>query len=183
MGKYFDIISYNVKKDEKFLLDANILLYLFYTAGNYNRDMVRKYATFYFNIVSVGAKIILPINLISEFSNRIFKLGYKDYLATKSLDTKQFSYKQFRQTVEFENTIKEIYNIFEGDILPYVDEVDYTYKGRGLSHFLSTILDFNDIIYCDLAKEFNAAIITHDEDFKNLDDIKVVTANSKLLHN
>ena len=46
MTNIFDITTYSPKKDEPFLFDANIWMYLYCPLGNYKRKTIRIYDQF-----------------------------------------------------------------------------------------------------------------------------------------
>ena len=183
MTNFIDITNFNPKNGDKFLIDANVLLYLFYTAGKYKRDIVKKYSTFYANIIKNDCKILLPLNLLTEFSNRFYKLEYDEYLRINSYNCSQFSFKAYRQTKEFDNVKTEVIDIFKLQIIPYAEKVDYNFTSKNIEELLtiSDKIDFNDIIYYDIAKCYNVPIITNDNDFKQISDISIITQSTYLL--
>ncbi len=183
MSNFMDVTSYPPNKHKIYLIDTNVLIYLFYVPGNYDKNIVKKYGKFYSEIIKNNSKILLPLNLITEFANKIFRIEYSNYLDNKRLKSKNFNYKLYRKTEDFNRVSKMILNIIKLEILPYAEKFDYKFVQKNLDIYFNKAnnLDLNDSIYYDIAKEENIPIITHDKDFKNITDVTVITANYNIL--
>lgn len=77
MSNFMDVTSYPPNKHKIYLIDTNVLIYLFYVPGNYDKNIVKKYGKFYSEIIKNNSKILLPLNLITEFANKIFRIEYR----------------------------------------------------------------------------------------------------------
>lgn len=186
MIKCVDITTITPKENEKFLLDANVLLYLFYTPGSYRKEMICDYKNFFIEIIKNNSKIILSSNLLGEFFNRFIKMNLDTYVLKNNLLPTTFQLKDFRKTDEFGDVIKELLTIFNLQLLPYAEFTTHQITGASVNLLLNSAygMDFNDCFYCETANELSIPIITNDYDFVNNDDKKkivIITGNEKIL--
>lgn len=177
MTKICNIDTVYPQRGDKYILDACVLLYIFFTLGGYEKSLVRQYSTFYSNIVKSNAKILLSINLLSEFFNRFLKLEYKIYLKENGYESSSFTYKQYRKTDNFLDVIKELNEIFTYQLLPYSEFITHDINEEIIIKSLnsSNVLDFNDVIYACSSEKYSAPIVTHDKDYFSLDNSMNVT--------
>jgi predicted nucleic acid-binding protein len=186
MIKCVDINSFSPSEGEKFILDANILLYVFYTSGKYNYIIVSKYAKLFSEIADNNCKIILSINLLGEFFNKFINLEYESYLKEKSLKSAIFQLKNFKNTVEYKAVLKEMKDIFQLQLLPYAEMITYTTSKELINEMINSAInmDFNDTLYCQTSNDLSIPIVTHDSDFINVDASKsiiIITANNRII--
>lgn len=155
------------KKDEIFLLDTCVLMYNFYTAGDYNKLKVKRCNDLFSKIVKADAKILIFPELMQEFFNLFIKLEYEMYLKKNGLCHRDFSYKDFRETEDFFNVIAELKEVYLSQIKPYAITTNSNTTVKDVFEFLdfASELDFNDSLICKVAQNNNAKLITNDGDF------------------
>lgn len=161
------IDTLNPQKDDIFLLDTCVLLFIFYTSGGYRKDKVKRCGDLFNKIIQSDAKILIVPELISEFFNKFIKLEYDTYVETNGLSKADFTFKEFRCEIEFNNAIMELKEIYNNQILPYSKITKSNTEVNDIYTFLDSLaeMDFNDRIYCSVSKENNAKLITADTDF------------------
>ena len=64
-----NITEHNPRNNEYYFLDCNVLMYNFYTNGEYASDLIYEYSLIVSKIISAGAKILITDVLLSEFIN------------------------------------------------------------------------------------------------------------------
>lgn len=182
-----DITLFSPLEDDLFILDCNVLMYVFYTYGGYKNKLMKPYKTFFNKIAVKSQSVLITSVLLSEFINSYIKNEYIRYLRENNLRTDQFNFKRdYKPTSEYKETIKEISDIIINQLLalPSVVLCDNDILGLNIKDmFLNeNTFDFNDRYYGELARNKDCYIVTNDSDFMSINNIKIVTANKYMLH-
>ncbi len=177
-----DVKKYQPTKDSILLLDTNILINLFYPimASNYMND----YEKLYVEILRKKGKILLPAIQVSEFINRCIKFQFNLYKKNNDLEPSYDFKKNYRDTDDYRNSMKAILDIVKNEILPLFSVIDDSFCSMKQDeiYVYGFSYDFNDALLVQIAKNNNAAIVTHDCDFANYDSrIDYISSNPKLL--
>ncbi len=183
-----DIAIFNPLEDDLFILDCNVLMYVFYTYGGYRNKLMKPYKAFFNKIAVKNESILITSVLLSEFINSYIRNEYKRYLRENNYKPDQFDFKKdYKPTNEYADTIKEISDIIINQLLALPSVIlckdDITKKDIPGMFLNENTFDFNDRYYGELARHRKCYIVTNDIDFKNIDNIKIVTANNQMLHN
>ncbi len=72
-----DGVVYKPQQRDRYFLDCNVLMYLLYTNGSYNKSVVSDYASLVSRIINAGAKIYINDVLISEFINTYIRTEFR----------------------------------------------------------------------------------------------------------
>ena len=182
----YDISTFQKQDDDVFLLDCNVLMYIYYTFGGYSNSIMNPYKTFFNNIATCPDCIIYPAVLISEFSNTYIQREYKRYLRTNSLSRKDFDFKKnYKKTNDYVTTINDISDIINNQIMTLPSSIIKTddFKQMNLKTLFKKqqTFDFNDRYYGELCKRNHIYIVTNDSDFEYIDNIKILTSNPNML--
>ena len=182
----YDISTFQKQDDDVFLLDCNVLMYIYYTFGGYSNSIMNPYKTFFNNIATCPDCIIYPAVLISEFSNTYIQREYKRYLRTNSLSRKDFDFKKnYKKTNDYVTTINDISDIINNQIMTLPSSIIKTddFEQMNLKTLFKNqqTFDFNDRYYGELCKRNHIYIVTNDSDFEYIDNIKILTANPNML--
>lgn len=170
LKKVADCSSYRIKHQDKFFLDANILINILDThyaeKGKKDKELIDKTQTFLKRIGEKGAKIIIIPLLISECINTYSRQRYSKYKQEHG----DIDYKLFRKTSAYKNEI-DLLNIqfnmlIENDLLVFDG---YSISKEELSEYFkqSKVLDFNDFVYGKFVKQKGLIFVTNDKDFMN----------------
>ena len=172
--------SYNPKAEDILLFDTNILIKLLYPV-DFNGS-VEKYAELYSQIKRVRARLIVSSIQISEFINRCIRLQFALYQEKSSvkLDFK----KDYRSTDDYRDSMNTILDIVTSDI-----KLNFAFIDDGFSKMQQEDIfkygfsyDFNDSLLVEIAKLYNAIVVTDDIDFGNYKaDFRIITSNQWLL--
>lgn len=165
------------RENEKLLLDTNIWLFAF---GDSKFKWNNGNSGIYLNLLNKMAEseIYICRPIISEFINKCIDVHWK---AEKS--PRQNRRKDFRNDPSFERISREIAQDTE-EILNmvkfYCDSAfDDANARRYLEEFKACKLDFTDIILSNICESNNLILVTDDGDFKNCNNITILTANYK----
>lgn len=155
--------------------DANILIYLYFT--HTRQDLQQIYSRVFKRLLNTkNITFALDFVVLSEVINIALKEEYKLAQGNSSL-----KYKEFRDSQDGINALKDIHSILEDMILPRFSIAGKTYDKASLSSLLvENGLDFNDKHICKLCDENNFILFTHDGDFKS-SDIEILSMNRFLL--
>ena len=159
----YDISAFTHQEGNKYILDCNVLMYVFYTFGGYSNVIMDPYKTFFNNIATSSQCILFPAALASEFANTFIRNEYRRYLRQNGLRQRDFDFKKsYKPTSEYKATVNDSIDIdgfFENE----------------------NTFDFNDRYYGELSKIHDCYIVTNDKDFKSVDDIKIITSCSDMI--
>ncbi len=155
--------------------DANILIYLYFTQTG--QDLQEIYSRVFKKLLNTkNITFALDFVVLSEVINIALKEEYKLTLTENS----NLKYKDFRDSPNGINALKNIHSIIEDMILPRFSIAGKKYDKTSLSSLLvENGLDFNDKHICKLCEENQFILFTHDRDFKN-SDIEILSMNSNL---
>lgn len=177
-----DARKYQPTKDSILLLDTNILINLFYPimASNY----MDAYEKLYEKILKKNGKLLLPAIQVSEFINRCIRFQYNLYKENNNVGISYDFKKDYRDTDDYRDSMKSILDIVKNDILPLFNVIDDSFSTMQQEeiYVYGFSYDFNDALLVQIAKNNNAAIVTHDCDFANYDSsIDYISTNPRLL--
>lgn len=177
-----DINSFKPTKQQKFIMDTNVLIKLLYPAMSGKNTI--PYEKLYQSIIGMQAKFIVSSIQISEFVNRCirfqFDLWKKDQDEETDIDFKH----DYRNTEDYRESMKAILEIIQNDILPVSTCIDDRFCEMDTDKLYSYgfSYDFNDSLVSEIARLNNAILITDDKDFGNYASyIEIVTDNKGLL--
>lgn len=182
-----DITTFTPMENDLFILDCNVLMYVFYTYGGYKNKLMKPYKTFFNKIAVKSQSILITSVLLSEFINTYIRNEYKRYLRENNLKEYQFDFKKdYKPTNEYKDTVKEISDVVINQLLPLPSVVlcdDDITKVNISDMFLNeNTFDFNDRYYGELARYKDCYIVTNDADLMSVNNIKIITANKHMLH-
>lgn len=179
--KVIAINDFQPQKEDVILLDTNILIKLF---TPYNIGKKYNYDKLWCKLSNGKAKLIVSSVQISEFINRCIRIEFDLYKRVNG--DPQLDYKtEYRSTKDYKEKMNDILDIISEDICKNFIFVDDCFSKmdakvifvQGFSY------DFNDALIVELAKQYNAILVTDDADFANYDiRNRIVTSNNLLLN-
>ena len=69
-----DIKKHNPSGSESYLLDTNIWLFLYCPIGNYKKDIISKYSSFYNKLLKAHSTLYTTSLILSEFINTYLRI-------------------------------------------------------------------------------------------------------------
>lgn len=179
-----NIENHTPSKDDNYFFDCMILMYIFFPYGNYNGYQNNAYNILFGKARVAKSNIYVTDVLISEFINTFIRKQY-NYLADKynyPKDSKHFK-EVFKKTDEYKELISEIKTVLERQIFPCVKRLDSEFSKYSFNHIFDEpeTFDFNDRYYGLTVEGKSIYIVTNDEDFKNVPNCNIITANKKLI--
>ena len=177
-----DIHTYAPSKDETFLIDTNVWLYLFCPLGNYKPFIIKPYENFFDRAIKNGSVFYISSLIVSEFINRYFRLEF-NILNTNNKIYKDFK-KDFRPSQHYKSIAKTIRSTLKQNILKIAKPLDDNFSNLDINKIVDSIdtIEFNDEYISTLSLHSNLKIITSDSDFKfSKVDANIITGNGKLL--
>ncbi len=172
-----DIHSYTFTATDQLLLDTNILLFVFGPQKpNDRRSAV--YSNAYKKMLEANSKLYVDVLIMSEFINRYTRLEM-GFLRTHK------DYKNFRKSEDFTPVARDIASNVRR-ISKVTTRTNCAFEECPLdviiSEFVVGRIDFNDQMILHLCRTMNLTLVTDDGDC-NSQDVKILTANSRLLGN
>ncbi|MBN2828989.1 MAG: twitching motility protein PilT [Candidatus Cloacimonetes bacterium] len=160
--------------------DANVLIFL-YGGGNPEGYQQSVYSRIFSELVKMKNSLHVDYIVISEFVNRLFRIGYKSYLDFNGLDEKRFSFKEYRATPEANTCISGIYSTVENDILKHFRVIGKAFTKEDITGFLEVDnLDFSDKAIEMICRENRFVLLTDDADFAK-SEIDILSANGNIV--
>ena len=176
-----DIQCFKPIKQQKFIMDTNVLIKLLYPAMSGKNTI--PYEILYQSIIKVNAKFIISSVQISEFINRCIRFQFNLWKEDNNDANSDFK-TNYRETDDYRESMQAILEIIENDILPISTCIDDRFSEMDFKKLYQYgfSYDFNDSLVAEIARLNNAILITDDRDFGNYaSNIEIVTGNKALL--
>ncbi len=183
MSNILDVAAYHPQKEEKFLIDANIWLFLFCPLGGYKTHIIKKYDRFLKQAMTQNAGIFVSALILSEFINRYLRLEF-NLLRTKDPAKYADFKKDFRNTTEGKALVQIVYDIIKRQILTIATPIADQFHQMKMDELLTGTegVDFNDVCYLHLANLEDLKVVTDDSDFSTSPlNVTFLTGNPRLL--
>ncbi|MFZ4465086.1 MAG: type II toxin-antitoxin system VapC family toxin [Bacteroidales bacterium] len=167
--------------NRKVFFDANILIYIFWPTGSYHWE--NTYSSTFRSLLRQNNELIVDFLVISEVVNRAHRSEYEKHLAINGVAKNNLSYKQFRDSVDGQDALSDIYLIIESNILNLFTIVGKSFSKTEIQSFLTVEpIDFTDKGILSICKENGCILLTNDKDFKTV-DIEILSSNPAILRN
>ena len=167
-------------KGKRIFFDANILIYLFWSTGA--QYFEREYSSIFSSLLKMDTALYVDFIIVSEFVNRAIKLEYNNQLWKTNQESKDYSYKRYRDSEDGKEMLADIYKIIEGSILDKFQVTGKEFNKMEIREFLQVdCLDFSDKAIELICKENDYVLLTNDNDFRN-SDIDILSMNNSLLN-
>jgi predicted nucleic acid-binding protein len=173
------IRDFKPKFSEKFFLDTNVWMYLFYPQNSsISKKKIQEYSTLFEFIVDRAFLIESNIVQISEIINLFVKLEFDDF---KKKNPSSLSLKDYRDSEEGNETRKKA-EILVKSIARVATIRSGNLSDSDIQNIVSKInkADFNDICFAFHCNKEKATLLTHDFDFGAIEgDFTIVSGNEK----
>lgn len=154
-------------RDKNIFLDTNVLIYLFGYGTPTKPNWEDQYARLYTNLNRQGNQFVVDFVVIAEFVNFAIRFEHNNYLINNGLTNQDLSYKDYRNSTEGKDALKDIYLTVTDDILATFEVVERSFSKSDLlmmCHIDS--LDFLDKAIVEICKENDLILLTNDKDYK-----------------
>lgn len=174
--------NYKCQITDKFFIDSNVWLYLYYPqSGKISDKIIHEYTEIFTQIKKKNLLISSNMIQFSEIINTIINIEFRLYKEK----TKKFSIslKDFKKLDDFNETLQNAKTITES-ILTNVHLRDGIFNESELKSIVlqSDKADFNDMYFVEFCKKEKLHLITHDIDYKALDNsVKLISVNKNYL--
>lgn len=166
---------------KKVFFDANVLIYIFFSSGRYHWE--ENYARAYGHLLESKLELCFDFLVISEIVNRAHRIAYDIYCSTTGRDKNNYKYKEFRNSSNGKDSLKDIYITIEDDILANFTVLENAISYDDIKNYLIVEpLDFVDKAILQCCKKYDCVLITNDSDYKD-SDIDILTSLPVLLNN
>lgn len=166
--------------NKKIFLDANILIYLFGFGTPTSANWESQYANLYTKLHNQNNTFVVDYIVISEFVNRAIKIEYDNYLNSNNLDKNSLSYKNYRNSLDGQEALKDIYIIVNDEILNEFEVIEKSYSKDDLKMMCCVDeLDFSDKAIIRICEDNQFILLTNDTDFKN-SNIDIISCHKKM---
>lgn len=167
--------------NRKVFFDANVLIYIFWPSGSYQWEAT--YSSAFGQLLRQKNELLVDFIVISEIVNRTIRLSYENHLSANNIQKINLSFKKYRNSVEGQSALSDIYLMVETNILSTFTIVGKSFTKAEIQSFLTIEpLDFSDkgiLLTC----QHNACVLlTNDIDYKTA-AIDILTSNPAILRN
>lgn len=178
-----DINKFVPQKNENFLIDTNIWLYLFCPIGNYKEEQIKPYVNFFDKAIRNGSVFFISSIILSEFINRYLRIEFGILNLQKNNAFPDFK-KDFRPSPEYKTVAAIIRSTLKQNILKITKSIDDCFSTLSIAQIVDSIedIDFNDEYISHLSVHSKLKIVTNDADLKlTKSSPHLITANKRLL--
>ncbi len=164
--------------ERQIFFDTNVIIYIFWPIGQAKYS--KQYSSVLNRLLKQNNKIFVDFLVISEIVNKITRLEYNKYLTIQNLNSQNFSFKSFRNSLEGKSILAEIYQTIDSRILKLFSVTGKVFSREDIQGFLvNENRDFQDKAILALCKENKFVLFTNDKDFSNT-DVDILTENPNL---
>jgi len=182
-----NVENYTPVDEDKFLIDANIWIYLFEPLEKSDEQMQEIYTNFFDKLRKANCNIYVTAQIISEFINKLLRIEfqiYKDYIKEMDpsfFDTKKFEFNDYKQIPEYKKYIKYFSDIVKTKILMVSNRLNDQFDSINMDEIFNNIeeYDFNDKYYIHLAENDGIKILTNDKGFFKNKSVTIVSAKAR----
>lgn len=178
-----NIDSYVPKKNEGFLIDTNVWIYLFCPLAGYKPYLIKPYENFFNTALKNGSVFFISSMILSEFINRFLRLEFNIANSKSVIVYKDFK-RDFRPSPLYKATALAVQSILKQNILKIVKPIEDRFSSINIQKLIESIdlIEFNDEYISELSSLGQIKIITDDSDFSlSKSNSQIITANKKLL--
>lgn len=173
MATNYKLQDFSHLSGKDIFVDANVLIYLFWPTGQHSFES--NYARVIRNLIRQGNSLYVNFLVISEIVNRVIRIEHQKLNSSKK-------YKEFRNSQEGIDVIRDIYLIVQKEILTHFKIIGKTFNKSDIEGFLFVDqLDFVDKATVSICSENKMVILTNDKDFKNC-GLDILTGNPHILN-
>ena len=177
-NKAYNIATYPFQKEEAFLFDANVWLFLFPAPSDRATGHAASYSKALKGMLSAESHLVLDAMVLSEYLNRYCRI---EWIALHKSVYPQF--KAFRQSQDFV-TVGQGAATFARSMLKLCTRHDYPFAVcnvvQVLADFESGVNDFNDGMFVETCRHNGWKLVTNDKDFIT-GGIEILTSHPALL--
>lgn len=190
-NKAHDVATYAFAAGDRFLLDANIWIYLLPPPAKPTPAFAQNYGGVLKAMLAANVDLVVESLVLSEYLNRYWRIELSAWQKANPVLARQFNHfktgqfleKQFRLSPHFK-AIGAAARAEAQQILKLCRATETPLQLNDLPAILSEFeagnLDFNDGVLVDTCRLRGWKMVTHDKDM-TLGGIEVVTANPNLL--
>ncbi|MDI9356950.1 MAG: type II toxin-antitoxin system VapC family toxin [Chitinophagaceae bacterium] len=173
MATNYKLQDYAHLSGKDVFVDANVLIYLFWSTGDYFYET--NYARAFNNLRKQGNNLYVDFLVISEVVNRVLRIEHQKLNANQK-------FKDFRNSQDGKDVINDIYLIVQNYILGSFKIIGKSFNKSDIEGFLIVDqLDFVDKATVSICSENNFVLLTNDRDFKNC-GLDILTGNPHILN-
>jgi predicted nucleic acid-binding protein len=177
-NKAYNLATYAFQKDEPFLLDTNVWLFLYPAPSDKPTRHAASYSEALKGMLSAGSRLVMDAMILSEYLNRYCRI---EWYALHKVGYPQF--KAFRVSPAFQ-PVGQGAATFARSMLKLCTRHDHPFAVcnvvQVLADFESGVNDFNDGMFAETCRHNGWKLVTNDKDFTT-GGIEVLTSHPILL--
>ncbi len=177
-NKAHDLSKYAFQKNEPFLLDANVWLYLYPAPSNKPDWRAASYSNALKGILTAGSRLVMDALILSEYLNRYCRI---EWIALHK--AAQPDFKMFRKSPAFKS-VGAGAATYAREMLKLCTRHDHPFSAANvtqvLADFETGVNDFNDGLLAETCRHHGWKLVTNDGDFTS-GGIDVLTSHPRLL--
>ena len=175
-----DLAAYRFSRDELFLLDANLWIYLYPPPSESKHRISEQYSAGLKSMQLAGSKLIMDVVVLSEYLNTYCRI---EWIARRT-ENKYRTFKKFRNSKTFKRDVGPSATFFIKNILNICTRQNHPFAAMNIQQLLTNFEvgknDINDSLLTETCRRNGWKLVTHDSDFKS-GGINVLTTNKRLL--
>jgi predicted nucleic acid-binding protein len=176
------IDTYTPKATDRFLLDTNVLLYLFCPTAANDPTKAAPYSNFLLRARQAGSELCFSALILSEFVNRYLRLDFEAFKVSNptAIDFKR----DFRPSTDYLTSVSELESAVKTYIYNLAIPLDDKFHLMGVGSLFADLenSDFNDNHCCAMAEAEGLIVVSEDRDwYVHRHRVNVLTANRWVL--
>jgi len=176
-----NIRSHTFQKTDRLFFDTNIWLAINNPFGHQVDERARAYSNAYLEIITLGLKIFIDVNVLSEFINRSTRQRFELW-KEEDLKRRDVEFKTYRSSQDYKETRQSVAAAVQ-TILLDCEAVDTLLARINLVQLINDFAkgkyDFNDQLIFEVCRANHFVLVTDDSDYRGM-AIPILTYNRKL---
>lgn len=168
-------------KNRVVFLDANIIIFLFFTTTPY-QEWQKSYSGMFLDMLKQENKLIIDFIVLSEVINRELRIQYELYMWENKIPKKELHFKDYRNSENGKEVLDHTYQIIQNKIFPIFQFDQKDFSRNDVTGFMTfEPLDFNDKAIEKLCKEKSYILFTDDKDYAG-SEIEIISTNPSIIY-
>lgn len=174
------IRDYEVSPMDGLFFDTNVWLHIYGPIAGARRDKQRVYSRLLDQAISRDATIWITSMVLSEYINRVLRIGFQQWMRNKQLKQADFKH-DYRLTEDYKETLEDVKQQVR-DILciKQVSKRSDDFSSLNINTILDSMqsdCDYNDAYIIRCCEKNNLKLVSDDTDMQSINSrVKMITA-------
>lgn len=176
----YKIRDYEVSPMDSLYFDTNVWLHIYGPIASARKEKQRAYSCLLEQAISRDATIWITSMVLSEYINRVLRIGFKQWMEKEHLEQADFKH-DYRLTEDYKETLEDVKQQVR-DILciKQVSKRSDDFNSLNINTIIDSMqstCDYNDVYIIRCCEKNNLKLVSDDTDMQTINSrVKMITA-------